>query len=178
MQTLCFQWAPIQKVLTDVAKSLPSFGQYRNDDLVHLPIERSFAVSGIGRIAVGILKGNKTSLWKPKVSLDLVAENQILSVEMIQTGMFYKRMEQSKVGDRVNCLLKSKVNKFGKFVNRGGVLVPEGLGDQYHKDEFSFTPELGAPIAPLCRFSCQLFFFFNTVKWRFEKCTHSIFSKD
>ena len=83
---------------------------------------------------------------KPKISLDLVAENEIVPVEMIQTGMFYKSMKQSEVGDRVNCLLKSKVNKFGKFVSRGAVLVPEGSGEQYHKAECAFAPELDLSI--------------------------------
>ena len=132
----------IQDVLTQIAKLLSSFGHYRSDDLAHLPIERSFSVSGVGQIAVGVLKGNKNWGWKPKMNLDLVTENRIVPVEMIQTGMFYKNMKQSEVGDRVNCLLRSKVNKFGKFVNRGAVLVPEGYGVQYHKDEISFTPEL------------------------------------
>ena len=132
----------IQTVVREVANSLPSFGAYRSDPLVHLPIERSFPVTGVGQIAVGILKGNKDSVWKPKMKLDLVGENNILPVEMIQTGMFYKSMKQSEIGDRANCLLRSSMKKFGKLVNRGGVLVPEGHGEKYHKDEFSFTPEL------------------------------------
>ena len=136
----------IQDVLTNIAKSLPSFGLYRSDPLLHLPIERSFPVTGVGQIAVGILKGNKDSVWKPKQKLDLVSENNILSVEMIQTGMFYKSMKQSEIGDRVNVLLRSNLKKFGKFVNRGSVLVPEGHGEKYHKDEFSFTPELDLSI--------------------------------
>ena len=136
----------IQAVLTNMVHSLPSFGVYRSDPLLHLPIERSFPVTGVGQIAVGILKGNKDSVWKPKSKLDLVSENNILPVEMIQTGMFYKSMKQSEIGDRVNCLLRSNLKKFGKFVNRGSVLVPEGHGEKYHKDEFSFTPELDLSI--------------------------------
>ena len=61
---------------------------------------------------------------------------------MIQTGMFYKSLKQSEVGDRVNCLLRSSMKKFGKLVNRGCVLVPEGHGPKYHKDEFSFEPDI------------------------------------
>ena len=76
------------------------------------------------------------------MSLELVGENNILPVEMIQTGMFYKSMKQSYIGDRVNCLLRSNLKKFGKLVNRGGVLVPEGHGQKYHNDEFSFKPDI------------------------------------
>ena len=136
----------IQSVLTNIAHSLPSYGAYRSDPMLHLPIERSFPVTGVGQIAVGILKGNKDSVWKPKLKLDLVSENNILPVEMIQTGMFYKSMKQSEVGDRVNCLLRSNLKKFGKFVSRGSVLVPEGRGEKYHKDEFSFIPELDSGV--------------------------------
>ena len=132
----------IQTVLSNIASSLTSDASYRNDPLIHLPIERSFPVTGVGQIAVGILKGNKDSVWKPKMSLELVGENNILPVEMIQTGMFYKSMKQSHIGDRVNCLLRSNLKKFGKLVNRGGVLVPEGHGQKYHNDEFSFKPDI------------------------------------
>ena len=132
----------LKSVLSNIVSSVQTTAWYRNDPLTHLPIERSFPVTGVGQIAVGILKGNKNSTWKPKMSLELVGENNILPVEMIQTGMFYKTLKQSEVGDRVNSLIKSNVKKFGKLVNRGGVLVPEGYGQKYHKDEFSFEPEI------------------------------------
>ena len=132
----------LKTTLSNIASSLQTTAWYRNDPLTHLPIERSFPVTGVGQIAVGILKGNKESVWKPKMSLDLVGENNILPVEMIQTGMFYKSLKHSEVGDRVNCLLRSNMKKFGKLVNRGGVLVPEGRGQEYHKDEFSFEPDI------------------------------------
>ena len=136
----------LRTMITNIVQSMPGYGEYRDDPLMHLPIERSFAVTGVGQIAVGILKGNKDSVWKPKLKLDLVGENNIMPLEMIQTGMFYKSMKQSEIGDRANCLLRSTAKKFGKFVHRGAVLVPEGRGAEYHKDEFSFTPDLDTTI--------------------------------
>ena len=64
----------LKSALSNIVSSKPTTAWYRNDPLTHLPIERSFPVTGVGQIAVGILKGNKDSVWKPKIKLELVGD--------------------------------------------------------------------------------------------------------
>ena len=137
---IVFSSESINTEIANILEKVDLESGYRKDDLSFIPIERTFTVTNVGKICIGVLQGK--SEFKPKVKMDLVGYDKIFPVEATSTGMFYKSLKSNIPGDRANCLIKAKSKGFEKVAKKGAVLVQEGKGEKYFSNKIDFEPKL------------------------------------